>query len=162
MVVALLVAGAWAGLTLRLETELLPLLPDGLPSVRGLAEFQRRFASEREVFVVADPALPETARAAAMQKLCPALAALAALAALPGVASVAARGAHLYHAGHADGTCISPQTKLPNRRSWSTGSPASREAARSMANSATQSLASAGSTSNNWTRQVRLSYEGVT
>ena len=156
MVVALLVAGAWAGLTLRLETELLPLLPDALPSVRGLAEFQRRFASEREVFVVADPALPETARAAAMQKLRPALAAL------PGVASVAARGAHLYHAGHADGTCISPQTKLPNRRSWSTGSPASREAARSMANSATQSLASAGSTSICWTRQVRRSSEGVT
>ena len=68
MVVALLVAGAWAGLTLRLETELLPLLPDALPSVRGLAEFQRRFASEREVFVVADPALPEAARAAAMQR----------------------------------------------------------------------------------------------
>lgn len=88
-VAALLLGGAWAGLTLRLETELLPLLPGGLPSVRGLAEFQRRFASEREVYVVADPALPEDARAAAFQKLRPALAAL------PGIASVAAPGEDL-------------------------------------------------------------------
>ena len=89
MVAALLVAGAWAGLTLRLETELLPLLPEALPSVRGLAEFQQRFASEREVYVVADPALPPEARAAAFQKLRPALAAL------PDVASVTAPGEEL-------------------------------------------------------------------
>ena len=89
VVVALLIGGAWAGFTLRLETELLPLLPGHLPSVRGLAEFQRRFASEREVYVVADPALPEAERAFAFQKLRPALAAL------PGVASVAAPGEDL-------------------------------------------------------------------
>ena len=57
VVIVLLIGGAWAGFTLRLETELLPLLPGHLPSVRGLAEFQRRFASEREVYVVADPAI---------------------------------------------------------------------------------------------------------
>lgn len=89
VIIALLVGGAWAGFTLRLETELLPLLPGHLPSVRGLEEFQRRFASEREVYVVADPAMPEEARAAAFQKLRPALAAI------PGVASVAAPGEDL-------------------------------------------------------------------
>ena len=89
VVVAVLLAGAWAGKTLRLETELLPLMPGGLPSVRGLAEFQRRFASEREVYVVADPAMPEEARAAAFRLLRPALAAI------PGVASVGAPGEDL-------------------------------------------------------------------
>ena len=89
VVVAVLLAGAWAGKTLRLETELLPLMPGGLPSVRGLAEFQRRFASEREVYVVADPAMPEEVRAAAFRLLRPALAAI------PGVASVGAPGEDL-------------------------------------------------------------------
>ncbi len=89
VVIVLLLGGVWAGCTLRLETELLPLLPSHLPSVRGLAEFQRRFASEREVYVVADPAMPEAERAIAFQKLRPALAAL------PGVASVAAPGEDL-------------------------------------------------------------------
>ncbi|MGV3531975.1 MAG: MMPL family transporter [Chthoniobacteraceae bacterium] len=86
VIVALLLGGVWAGLTLRLETELLPLMPSKLPSVRGLEEFQRRFASEREVHVVADPAMPEPERAAAFRKLRPELAKL------PGVAAVVAPG----------------------------------------------------------------------
>ena len=54
------------------------------------------------------------------------------------------------------------QTKVPSRRRQSTGSPLVREAGRSTSNSATQSLCSSGSTSICWTRQVRLSSEGVT
>lgn len=87
VVVALLVvASVWAGATIRLETELLALLPQGLASVRGLDGFQRQFASDREVILVADDALPVAAREEAFRKLRPALAAL------PGVESVTAPG----------------------------------------------------------------------
>lgn len=55
-------AGLWAALTIRFETELLPVLPRDLPSVRGLAEFSRLAAGENEVFAVADPALPAEER----------------------------------------------------------------------------------------------------
>jgi len=54
------------------------------------------------------------------------------------------------------------QTKLPRRSSCRTGSAAAREAARSTANSATQSLCPCGSTSICWTRHVRWSSDGVT
>jgi predicted exporter/lauroyl/myristoyl acyltransferase len=54
----LLGAGIWSALTIRFETELLPVLPQSLPSIRGIAEFQRLAAGEDEVYVVADPALP--------------------------------------------------------------------------------------------------------
>ncbi len=87
IVMALLVAAAvWAGATIRLETELLALLPQGLASVRGLDGFQRQFASDREVILVADDSLPAAAREEAFRKLRPALAAL------PGVESVTAPG----------------------------------------------------------------------
>lgn len=89
VIVALLFGGAWAAATLRLETELLPLLPAQLPSVRGLEEFQRRFASEREVHVVADPAMPESERAATWRTLRPALEKM------PGIAAVVAPGEEL-------------------------------------------------------------------
>ncbi len=82
----LVVASVWAGATIRLETELLALLPQELASVRGLDGFQRQFASDREVILVADDALPVAAREEAFRKLRPALAAL------PGVESVTAPG----------------------------------------------------------------------
>ena len=86
-VVLALVAGAvWAGWTIRLETELLALFPQELPSVRGLDRFQRQFVSDREVILVLDDTLPGAGRDAVFQKLRPALAAL------PGVESVEASG----------------------------------------------------------------------
>ncbi len=86
VIAALLLGGAWAAMTIRLETELLPLMPPQLPSVRGLEEFQRRFASEREVHVVADPAMSDGERAAAFRALRPALAEI------QGIATVVAPG----------------------------------------------------------------------
>ncbi len=85
-VLALLAGAVWAGWTIRLETELLALLPQELPSVRGLDQFQRHFASDREVILVTDDTLPAAARDEVFQKLRPVLAAL------PGVESVAAPG----------------------------------------------------------------------
>jgi predicted RND superfamily exporter protein len=92
IVMALLVTAAvWAGATIRLETELLALLPQGLASVRGLDGFQRQFASDREVILVADDTLPVAAREEAFRKLRPSLAAL------PGVESVTAPGEEWLH-----------------------------------------------------------------
>lgn len=64
---ALLAAGAWAALTLRFDTELLPVLPPELPSVRGIGDYARLAAGENEVYAVPDPALsvPERTRALA-------------------------------------------------------------------------------------------------
>jgi len=73
----LLVMGVWAGCTIRLETELLTLLPQSLPSVRGLDTFQKHFASEQEVFLVADEKMSPQEREDAFRKLRPALAGLA-------------------------------------------------------------------------------------
>lgn len=53
-------------------------------------------------------------------------------------------------------------TKLPSRTSRSTGSPAARDSASATSNSATQLLSSSGSMSICWTRQRRLSSDGVT
>src|SRR5829696_6660616 len=84
IILALLIGGVWAALTLRLETEVLQLMPTQLPSVRGLREFQERFGSERELYLVADPKMPEPDRRAAFEKLRPVLAGL------PGVEAVVA------------------------------------------------------------------------
>ncbi len=86
VVLAVLGGALWAGWTIRLETELLALLPRGSPSVRGLDQFRRHFVSDREMILVAEDSLPGMAREAAFQKLRPVLAAL------PGVESVAAPG----------------------------------------------------------------------
>ena len=43
---AVLGAGIWSALTIRFETELLPVLPQNLPSVRGLGEFARLAAGQ--------------------------------------------------------------------------------------------------------------------
>jgi len=56
--VLLLAAAAWSAKTIRLETELLALLPQDMPSVRGLDAFSRQFASDREVILVADTTMP--------------------------------------------------------------------------------------------------------
>ncbi len=82
----LLVAAAWAAKTIRLETELLALLPQDLPSVRGLDGFSRQFASDREVIIVADETMPPAEREEALRKLRPVLAAI------PGAESVTAPG----------------------------------------------------------------------
>ena len=86
VVLALLVGAVWAGWTIRLETELLALLPQDLPSVRGLDSFQRQFASDREVLLVADETMPAAEREEAFKKIKPLLAAL------PGVESAEATG----------------------------------------------------------------------
>jgi len=86
VIILLLAAGIWAAATIRMETELLPLLPPHLPSVQGMENFEKRFASDREIMVVADPAMPETERGEKFAKLRPALAAI------PGVTAVLAPG----------------------------------------------------------------------
>lgn len=77
-------AGAWGIATMKLQTELLPILPPSLPSVRGLVEFSHLAAGEDDVFAVADPSLPMEDRIALLQK------ARTALAATQGVKRVAA------------------------------------------------------------------------
>lgn len=57
-----LAAGIWSALTIRFETELLPVLPQDLPSVRGLEEFARLASGENEIYVVANPELPVQVR----------------------------------------------------------------------------------------------------
>ena len=57
-ILALAAAGLWAALTLRFETELLPVLPPDLPSVQGIKTYADLAAGQNEVFAVADPALP--------------------------------------------------------------------------------------------------------
>ena len=47
--------GFWSLLTLRFQTELLPLFPQNIPSVRTLEKAQASVASEREVIVLAQP-----------------------------------------------------------------------------------------------------------
>jgi predicted exporter/lauroyl/myristoyl acyltransferase len=75
-------AGIWSALTIRFETELLPVLPPQLPSVRGLDEFSRLAAGDHEIYAVPDPALSAEERGELLAKT------RAALAKLPGVASV--------------------------------------------------------------------------
>ena len=58
----LLAAGAWSALTLRFDTELLPILPPELPSVRGIGDYSRLAAGENEIYVIPDPALPPAER----------------------------------------------------------------------------------------------------
>jgi predicted RND superfamily exporter protein/lauroyl/myristoyl acyltransferase len=48
----IVLAGLWAAATIRLQTELLPLMPQDLPSVRGLTLFQENFSSAQDVTVV--------------------------------------------------------------------------------------------------------------
>ncbi len=86
IVLVLLACAVWAGCTIRLETELLALLPPELASVRGLDGFQRQFASDREVLLVADETMPAAERDEAFKKLKPLLTAL------PGVESVETTG----------------------------------------------------------------------
>ncbi len=58
---------------MRFETELLPILPQSLPSVRGLQDFSRLALGEDEVYVVPNPALPPQRREHLLKKLQPAL-----------------------------------------------------------------------------------------
>jgi len=69
--------GVWAWGTLRFETELLPILPGSLPSVRGLQDFSTLAVGEDEVYVVPDPGLPEGRRAELLAQIQPALAGVA-------------------------------------------------------------------------------------
>lgn len=82
----LLAAAAWAAKTLRMETELLALLPQDLPAVRGLDGFSRQFASDREVILVADETMSAEERENALLRLRSALTSVA------GVESVSAPG----------------------------------------------------------------------
>ncbi|MBJ7392906.1 MAG: MMPL family transporter, partial [Chthoniobacterales bacterium] len=81
---AVAAAGVWSLCTVRLETELLPILPPSLPSVRGLSDFARLAAGEDEIYAVADPALPEAEREDLLAK------AKAVASSVKGVAEVAA------------------------------------------------------------------------
>ncbi len=75
-------AGIWAALTIRFGTELLPILPPQLPSVRGLETFAALAAGDNQVLAVPDPALPADERARLLA------AARTALTACPEVAAV--------------------------------------------------------------------------
>lgn len=74
--------GLWAALTLRFETEFLPILPPDLPSVRGIQMYADLAAGENEVFAVPDPALPTAERERLLSET------RTALSALPQVAAV--------------------------------------------------------------------------
>lgn len=65
---AVLGAGIWSALTIRFETELLPVLPQNLPSVRGLGEFARLAAGQDEVYAVPNPALSTEGRARILEQ----------------------------------------------------------------------------------------------
>ena len=69
----MLVSGLWAWATMRFETELLPILPPGLPSVRGLENFRQLALGEDEVYVVPNPSLSQEQREGLLEKLRPAL-----------------------------------------------------------------------------------------
>lgn len=83
---AALAGGAWALATIRLETELLPILPQSAPSVRGLSDFARSVSAEDEIYAVVDPALsgPDQQRLLSVAR--------EALESVPGVARVTAPG----------------------------------------------------------------------
>ena len=66
-------SGLWAWATLRFETELLPILPESLPSVRGLQDFSQLALGEDEVYVVPNPSLSPERREDLLRKLQPAL-----------------------------------------------------------------------------------------
>jgi len=51
-------AGLWSVATLRFQTELLPLFPPDLPSVKALASAQEAVVSSRQVIAVAAPGSP--------------------------------------------------------------------------------------------------------
>lgn len=86
VILALFIGGGWSAWTIRLETELLPLMPQTLPSVRGLQGFQQRFGNDREILLVADPSMPAEERGEVFDRLRPKIAAV------PGVAAVVAPG----------------------------------------------------------------------
>lgn len=66
-------SGLWAWASLRFETELLPILPESLPSVRGLEDFSQLALGEDEVYVVPNPSLSQERREDLLRKLQPAL-----------------------------------------------------------------------------------------
>jgi predicted RND superfamily exporter protein/lauroyl/myristoyl acyltransferase len=78
--------GLWALGSIRLETELLPILPPSAPSVRGLSDFAHSAAGEDEIYAVIDPAVTMAERGELATR------ARSALAAVPGVARVSAPG----------------------------------------------------------------------
>ena len=78
--------GLWALATIRLETELLPILPPSAPSVRGLSDFARSAAGEDEIYAVVDPSITGAAREELL------VATRAALQAVPKVSRVTAPG----------------------------------------------------------------------
>jgi lauroyl/myristoyl acyltransferase len=55
LIPVLVAVGIWSLATLRFQTELLPLFPQKLPSVRMLEKAQAHFVSESEVLAVAQP-----------------------------------------------------------------------------------------------------------
>ena len=59
---------------MRFETELIPILPQNLPSVRGLQDFSALALGQDEVYVVPDPEMPADQRAEWLAKIQPALA----------------------------------------------------------------------------------------
>ena len=59
---------------MRFETELISILPQSLPSVRGLQDFSTLAVGQDEVYVVPDPEMPAEQRAEWLAKIRPALA----------------------------------------------------------------------------------------
>ena len=72
--------GLWAFATIQLNTQFLPILPEGLPSVKGLTDFARLAGGQDEIYLVPDPDISEQRRGAILERLKPILSAL------PGVA----------------------------------------------------------------------------
>lgn len=56
LIAAILIAGIWAARTIHFQSELLPIFPRELSSVKGLQTFQDKFASAQEVIVVIEGA----------------------------------------------------------------------------------------------------------
>ena len=86
--------GAWAFTTIQFNTQFLPILPEGLPSVKGLTDFARLAGGQDEIYLVPDPNLPEQRRRAIIENLGPMISAL------PGVEKAESPGeAFMKHPG---------------------------------------------------------------
>lgn len=62
-----LVVGFWAMASTRLSTDFLPVLPQELPSVRGLTDFAQLAIGKDDIYAVVDPELPESRLAQLLQ-----------------------------------------------------------------------------------------------
>lgn len=74
-VALVIAAGIWAMATTQLSTSFLPVLPQHLPSVRGLTEFSQLAVGEDNIYLVTDPKLPEADAAQLLTRVRPKLAA---------------------------------------------------------------------------------------